>query len=72
MAMTTGDNNTAADGALESLLGECVRQDASDLHLVPDLPPYLRSGGPASSRRPIARRSRPPTQKPSPCGCRPV
>ncbi len=45
MAMTTGDNNTAADGALEALLGECVRQDASDLHLVPDLPPYLRVEG---------------------------
>ena len=46
MAMTTGDNNTAAAGRLlESLLGECVRQDASDLHLVPDLPPYLRVEG---------------------------
>ena len=40
-----GDDNTAADRLLESLLGECVRQDASDLHLVPDLPPYLRVEG---------------------------
>ena len=43
--MSMGDDNTAADRLLESLLGECVRQDASDLHLVPDLPPYLRVEG---------------------------
>jgi len=30
---------------LDSLLTECVRQDASDLHLSPDLPPYLRVEG---------------------------
>src|SRR5436190_21227960 len=37
-----------SDGAgklLDELLAECVRQDASDLHLAPDLPPYLRVHG---------------------------
>ena len=52
MSMEPGDNKIDAaspDGEaqrlLESLLAECVRQDASDLHLVPDLPPYLRVEG---------------------------
>jgi twitching motility protein PilT len=35
----------SAQRLLEALLAECVRQDASDLHLVPDLPPYLRVEG---------------------------
>ena len=42
---------------LESLLAECVRRDASDLHLVPDLPPYLRVEGvlrPWPERPPLA------------------
>jgi twitching motility protein PilT len=30
---------------LDALLSECVRQDASDVHLSPDLPPYLRVEG---------------------------
>src|ERR1700722_20369239 len=30
---------------LEALLGECVRLDASDLHLAPGLPPYFRVHG---------------------------
>ena len=30
---------------LESLLAECVRRDASDLHMVAGLPPYLRVEG---------------------------
>jgi twitching motility protein PilT len=38
-------SNGAAARLLESLLAECVRRDASDLHLVPDLPPYLRLEG---------------------------
>ncbi len=43
--MPLDGDNPAAGRLLESLLGECVRQDASDLHLVPDLPPYLRVEG---------------------------
>jgi twitching motility protein PilT len=43
--MSTDHDNTAASRLLESLLAECVRQDASDLHLVPELPPYLRVEG---------------------------
>jgi twitching motility protein PilT len=35
----------AANRTLHSLLAECVRCDASDLHLVPGLPPYLRVEG---------------------------
>lgn len=31
---------------LETLLRRCVEQDASDIHLVEGLPPYLRSQGP--------------------------
>jgi twitching motility protein PilT len=34
-----------AAGLLGDLLAECVRRDASDLHLAPDLPPYLRVEG---------------------------
>lgn len=30
---------------LETLLRDCVQRDASDLHLAPDLPPYLRLHG---------------------------
>ena len=30
---------------LESLLDDCVRRDASDLHFAPDLPVYLRIHG---------------------------
>lgn len=30
---------------LETLLRDCVKHDASDLHLAPDLPPYLRLHG---------------------------
>jgi len=47
----TGDNairNTVAREAVElldELLAECLRQDASDLHLAPGLPPYLRVEG---------------------------
>ena len=37
--------NEQAAGVLDELLAECVRQDASDLHLVPGLPPYLRVEG---------------------------
>lgn len=35
----------ASTQLLVSLLAECVRQDASDLHLCPGLPPYLRLEG---------------------------
>jgi twitching motility protein PilT len=35
----------SARALLESLLAECVRQDASDLHLAPNLPAYLRVEG---------------------------
>lgn len=34
-----------AEDFLNRWLAECVRQDASDLHLAPDLPPYLRVHG---------------------------
>ena len=37
--------NPLAGRRLESLLAECMRQGASDLHLVPDLPPYFRVEG---------------------------
>src|SRR5580698_8705991 len=30
---------------LDGLLADCVRQDASDLHLAPELPPYYRIHG---------------------------
>ena len=30
---------------LDFLLAECVRRDASDLHLAPNLPPYFRMDG---------------------------
>ena len=36
---------SAAGRLLESFLAECVRQDASDLHMAADLPPYLRVEG---------------------------
>lgn len=42
---------------LEELLAECVRQEASDLHLAPDLPPYLRVEGvlePQTGRPPMS------------------
>jgi twitching motility protein PilT len=35
----------SAKALLEELLGECVRHHASDLHLAPGLPPYLRVHG---------------------------
>jgi twitching motility protein PilT len=45
---SNGDNSERADDAqrrLDALLAECVRQDASDLHLAAGLPPYLRVEG---------------------------
>ncbi len=36
---------TEAAAVLDELLAECVRRDASDLHLAPGLPPYLRVEG---------------------------
>jgi twitching motility protein PilT len=38
-------SSTAAAGRLDVLLAECERQGASDLHLVPELPPYFRVEG---------------------------
>jgi twitching motility protein PilT len=41
---------------LDELLAECSRQDASDLHLAPGLPPYLRVQGvlePQDGREPL-------------------
>jgi twitching motility protein PilT len=37
--------SSSAGRRLESLLAECMRRGASDLHLVPDLPPYFRVEG---------------------------
>ncbi len=37
--------NQEAAAVLDELLAECVRLDASDLHLAPGLPPYLRVEG---------------------------
>ena len=57
VAMPMDDDNPAAGRLLESLLAECVRQDASDLHLAPDLPPYFRMEGllePPPGRRPLS------------------
>ena len=42
---------------LDELLAECLRQDASDLHLAPGLPPYLRVEGllePQQDRPPVS------------------
>ncbi|MEM6505883.1 MAG: PilT/PilU family type 4a pilus ATPase [Planctomycetota bacterium] len=36
----------AGPARLDGLLSRCVEQDASDIHLVEGLPPYLRSQGP--------------------------
>ncbi|MEO0476262.1 MAG: ATPase, T2SS/T4P/T4SS family, partial [Planctomycetota bacterium] len=36
----------AGPARLDQLLRRCVEQDASDIHLVEGLPPYLRSQGP--------------------------
>lgn len=38
-------SNEQAAAVLDELLAECVRLDASDLHLAPGLPPYLRVEG---------------------------
>lgn len=49
-------NAPAPKRLLDSLLAECVRRDASDLHLAPNLPPYLRTHGilePIAGREPI-------------------
>jgi twitching motility protein PilT len=45
--MTTPENTTAESPreCLDRLLAECVRLDASDLHLAPGLPPYWRIHG---------------------------
>src|SRR5579871_1415097 len=48
----------AAQKLLYELVGLCIRQNASDLHLVPGLPPYLRIDGvlePQPQRGPISR-----------------
>jgi len=37
--------STSAVRLLETLLRDCVEHDASDLHLAPKLPPYLRLHG---------------------------
>lgn len=37
--------STSAVRLLDALLRDCVEHDASDLHLAPDLPPYLRLHG---------------------------
>ena len=48
---STHDSNSAGGesarvrGVLNGLLADCVRQDASDLHLAPELPPYYRIHG---------------------------
>jgi len=57
---TVGAGNTMPDTArqtLNELLLECKRQDASDLHLAPNLPVYLRVHGilePQTARGPMA------------------
>ncbi len=47
--MTTNENTPGstpdARRQLDALLAECVRQDASDLHMAAGLPPYLRVDG---------------------------
>jgi twitching motility protein PilT len=45
---TTANSSTPSPAAalLERLLAECVRRDASDLHLAPGLAPYFRIHGP--------------------------
>jgi twitching motility protein PilT len=50
MALTTHDPSLPLTGdrakrLLDELLVECVRLDASDLHLAPNLPPYFRVHG---------------------------
>lgn len=47
MALTSGSiiSEEAAQAALDALLAECVRQAASDLHLAPGQPPFLRVRG---------------------------
>ncbi|MBL8825581.1 MAG: Flp pilus assembly complex ATPase component TadA, partial [Planctomycetaceae bacterium] len=50
MALTTHDSSLPLTGdrakrLLDELLVECVRLDASDLHLAPNLPPYFRIHG---------------------------
>ncbi|MBI1830901.1 MAG: twitching motility protein, partial [Planctomycetes bacterium] len=39
------DDHAQARADLEALLADCVRRDASDLHLSPNLPPYFRVHG---------------------------
>ncbi len=61
--MTTANSPPEQNGAMlavrqewEDLLAECVRRDASDLHLAPGLSPYFRVHGvlaPAEGRDPI-------------------
>ena len=43
--MSVAPSQDSIGGLLAGLLTECVRQDASDLHLAPGLPPYLRVHG---------------------------
>jgi len=43
--MQDSAEQTAARSALEALFAECVRLDASDLHIAPNLPPYFRTHG---------------------------
>ncbi len=61
--MSQGGHNLKPDAAqqavelLNDLLAECLRQDASDLHLAPGLPPYLRVEGlldPQQDRPPLS------------------
>jgi twitching motility protein PilT len=41
----TDKQSSPASALLADLLAECIRQDASDLHLAPNLPAYLRVEG---------------------------
>lgn len=55
---SNGSTVALSDAALllEELLGDCVRQGASDLHLAPGLPPYFRVQGvlgPIDRRQPM-------------------
>ncbi|MCS6852988.1 MAG: PilT/PilU family type 4a pilus ATPase [Gemmataceae bacterium] len=52
----SAESVASARALLEDLLAECARRDASDIHLAPDLPPYMRVHGvlePQADRPPV-------------------
>ncbi len=57
MTTTPTDKPSPARRHLDELLSECVRLDASDVHLAPGLPPYFRVHGilgPREGREPLS------------------